>query len=136
MSFHVLPLSVLTCHCNVGAGLPLASEIKDTVSSAHFVCDKGCVVTVGGLFDGVLQVMLTSLSRGVSAVFDVVKSALYWMYCEVPPIVAPLEGMAVHDKLNIVVLELDCLCDNCKVVPTGTSAVQEAVPQFFKTPAS
>jgi len=38
---------VFTCHCTVGAGPPLAPELKVTLSPAHFVCDAGCVVTCG-----------------------------------------------------------------------------------------
>ena len=46
MLFQVVPL-VLSCHCTVGAGLPLAPELKITLSPAHFVCEAGCVVTEG-----------------------------------------------------------------------------------------
>src|SRR5688572_27382877 len=42
----VVPL-VLSCHCTVGAGLPLATELKITFNPAHFVCDAGWVVTAG-----------------------------------------------------------------------------------------
>ena len=42
----VVPL-VLSCHCTVGAGLPLAAELKLTFVPAQVVCDDGCVVTVG-----------------------------------------------------------------------------------------
>ena len=44
--FQLVPL-VLSCHCTVGAGLPLASERKITLSPAHFVCAVGCVITEG-----------------------------------------------------------------------------------------
>jgi hypothetical protein len=43
---HVVPF-VLTCHCTVGTGVPVADEIKLTLIPAHTVCDNGCVVTVG-----------------------------------------------------------------------------------------
>ena len=46
MLFQVVPL-VLSCHCTVGAGLPLAAEIKLAVKPAHLVCVDGCVVTAG-----------------------------------------------------------------------------------------
>ena len=42
----LVPL-VLSCHCTVGAGLPLAKELKLTFKPAHFVCDAGWVVTAG-----------------------------------------------------------------------------------------
>ena len=44
--FQFVPL-VLSCHCTVGKGLPLAAELKITFSPAHFVCATGCVVTEG-----------------------------------------------------------------------------------------
>ena len=46
MLFQFVPF-VLSCHCTVGAGLPLAAELKLTFKSAHFVCDAGWVVTTG-----------------------------------------------------------------------------------------
>ena len=42
---HVVPL-VLSCHCTVGAGLPVAADVKLTLVPAHLVCDEGCVVMV------------------------------------------------------------------------------------------
>ena len=44
--FQLVPL-VLSCHCTVGEGLPLAAELKITFSPAHFVCATGCVITEG-----------------------------------------------------------------------------------------
>ena len=35
---------VFTCHCTVGAGLPVAADVKLTFAPAHFDCDEGCVV--------------------------------------------------------------------------------------------
>ena len=46
MLFQLVPL-VLSSHCTVGAGLPLAAELKLTFKPAHFVCDAGWVVTAG-----------------------------------------------------------------------------------------
>ena len=40
MLFQLVPL-VLSSHCTVGAGLPLAAELKLTFKPAHFVCDAG-----------------------------------------------------------------------------------------------
>ena len=42
----LVPL-VLTCHCTVGEGLPVAAELKLALFPAHLVCEEGCVVTVG-----------------------------------------------------------------------------------------
>ena len=46
MLFQLVPL-VLSCHCTVGIGLPLAAELKLAVKPEHLVCDTGCVVTAG-----------------------------------------------------------------------------------------
>jgi hypothetical protein len=40
MFVQVVPF-VLSCHCTVGAGPPLAPELKITISPAHFVCEDG-----------------------------------------------------------------------------------------------
>jgi len=53
--FQLVPL-VLSSHCTVGAGLPLAAELKLTLKPAHFVCDAGWVVTTG---DTILTSTLT-----------------------------------------------------------------------------
>ena len=47
MSLKVLPPSVLTCHCTVGVGLPLAAAVKVAVSPALTVRFVGFVVIVG-----------------------------------------------------------------------------------------
>jgi hypothetical protein len=44
--FQVVPL-VLDCHCTVGAGLPLAAELKFTTDPAHAACDAGCKEIAG-----------------------------------------------------------------------------------------
>lgn len=41
---HVVPL-LLTCHCTVGAGLPLAAETKLAFAPAHLDWETGWVVT-------------------------------------------------------------------------------------------
>ena len=38
---------VLTCHCAVGTGVPVADEVKLTLVPAHIDCDTGWEVTVG-----------------------------------------------------------------------------------------
>ena len=43
----VWPPSVLTIHCTVAAGLPLAAAVKVAVPPALTVCAVGLVVTVG-----------------------------------------------------------------------------------------
>jgi hypothetical protein len=46
MSAHVVPL-VLTCHCTVGVGEPLAAAMKLAVDPEVTVRLVGCVVTAG-----------------------------------------------------------------------------------------
>ena len=38
---------MLTCHCTVGAGVPLAAEVKIAFEPEHLDCAAGCVVTTG-----------------------------------------------------------------------------------------
>ena len=54
----VLPPSVLTCHCTLGAGPPLAAAVKVTVAPAFTVCEIGSVATAGA--DWTPGTMLTS----------------------------------------------------------------------------
>ena len=76
-SFHVLPLSVLTCHCTVGKGLPLAAETNVAGLPAQTACEAGWVVTTGISAAGSLQLKLISFKTGVSAVLVAANSALY-----------------------------------------------------------
>ena len=46
----LVPLFVLTCHCTVGAGVPLAVAIKVAVPPTATVCASGCLVIAGGVF--------------------------------------------------------------------------------------
>jgi hypothetical protein len=48
----VVPPSVLTCHCTVGAGVPLAAAVKLTLFPAATAWFVGFVVTVGAEFTG------------------------------------------------------------------------------------
>ena len=50
MLLNVEPPSVDTCHCTVGAGVPLAAAVKLTLAPAQTVWFTGFVVTVGGVF--------------------------------------------------------------------------------------
>src|SRR5437660_649193 len=43
----LLPPSVLTCHCTVGAGVPLAAAVKVALLPAHTVWPVGWVVMPG-----------------------------------------------------------------------------------------
>src|SRR2546422_889009 len=50
MSVKVPPPSVLSCHCTVGAGRPLAADVNVAVLPAHAVWGVGWAVTDGGTF--------------------------------------------------------------------------------------
>src|SRR5438034_17779 len=47
MSLNVMPPSVESCHCTVGAGEPLAAAVKVTGVPAHTFWSVGFVVTSG-----------------------------------------------------------------------------------------
>ena len=47
MLLQVEPPSMLTCHCTVGVGLPVAAAVKVAVCPALTVTLAGLVVTVG-----------------------------------------------------------------------------------------
>src|SRR5213594_3519011 len=49
MLLKVTPPSVLTCHCTVGVGAPVAAAVKVAVWPAFTVWFTGCVVMVGGV---------------------------------------------------------------------------------------
>jgi hypothetical protein len=49
-SLKVAPPSVLTCHWTVGAGVPLAAALKETLLPAQTVWLEGFVVTAGATF--------------------------------------------------------------------------------------
>src|SRR4051812_16223305 len=48
MSLKVMPPSVLTCHCTLGLGVPLALTLKVT-DPGHTVCELGSSATTGSL---------------------------------------------------------------------------------------
>ena len=45
----VNPLPLLACHCNVGAGVPLAADVNDTEVPAQTFALSGLVVTAGAI---------------------------------------------------------------------------------------
>jgi hypothetical protein len=47
---NVAPPLVLTCHCTVGVGIPLAAAVKETLLPAHTVWSEGFVVIAGATF--------------------------------------------------------------------------------------
>ena len=44
-----MPPSLLTCHCALGVGLPLAAPVKETEVPAHTVLFVGLAVTTGAV---------------------------------------------------------------------------------------
>ena len=71
-SVKVPPPSVLTCHCTVGLGLPLAAAVNVAVWLAKTVWFAGFVVTAGPTS----TVRVAALEVAVPATF--VKTARYW----------------------------------------------------------
>lgn len=47
----VAPPSVLTCHCTVGVGVPLAAVLNEAVKPAHPDWTVGLVPTTGATFN-------------------------------------------------------------------------------------
>ena len=47
ISFQSTPLFVLTCHCRVGAGFPVAEAVKLTLVPGSAVAALGAPVTTG-----------------------------------------------------------------------------------------
>src|ERR1043166_8506682 len=61
---HVIPPSLLTCHCTVGLGVPLAAEIIVTLLFLHTLVSNGVfVVMVGKVHDVVVQVLFAVLKQ-------------------------------------------------------------------------
>src|SRR5258706_3923250 len=52
---------VLTCHCTVGAGLPLEAAVKLTGAPSHAVVSLGFVVTVGAVLTGSVAAVVVAV---------------------------------------------------------------------------
>jgi len=53
---HVVPPSVLICHCNVGIGVPVTATVKGALLPASTLWLAGCCVMVGGVNAGLYAV--------------------------------------------------------------------------------
>src|ERR1019366_7948820 len=83
---NVTPLSVLTCHCTVGAGFPLAAAVKLGVAPTVTVWFTGFVVTAGAVLGtGWLQpaaskaptnAIISSVRRANRALTDIYSSSV------------------------------------------------------------
>src|SRR6185369_15959972 len=73
MSLNVTPPSMLSCHCTVGAGLPLAVAVKVTLPG-HTVWLAGFNVTTGPLSRVKIAAVL-----GTLAAHTLLKRARYWL---------------------------------------------------------
>ena len=72
ISLQLVPLLVLTCHCTVGVGVPVADAVKVAVPPEHVVTFDGCVVITG-------EGLMVSVAGFVVADPQVlVNTALYW----------------------------------------------------------
>src|SRR5437899_5799623 len=72
---NVPPPSVLTCHCTVGVGEPVAAAVKVAVWPALTVWFAGCVVIVGGV--GEFTVRVAAVLVAIPAEF--VNTARDWV---------------------------------------------------------
>jgi len=52
-------LLMLTYHCTLGAGTPLAAAVKVAFCPAHTACACGCMVTIGGVVATVVGTSVT-----------------------------------------------------------------------------
>ena len=64
----VNPLPLLACHCNVGAGVPLAATVNDTTPPGQTLVLAGSRVTAGAV-----------LTVNVATAEVVLPQALLWM---------------------------------------------------------
>ena len=68
-----MPPSVLTCHCTVGVGLPLAAAVKVAVWPALTVSLLGLLVTAGAKSTVSVAGVVVALRPAV-----LLKTASYW----------------------------------------------------------
>src|SRR4051812_29384028 len=70
----VVPPSVLTCHCAVGVGAPLAAAVKVMVLPTCWARFAGCCVMVGAAVE-----TLRVAGALVALPTELVKTARYWL---------------------------------------------------------
>ena len=61
MSVKVAPPSVLSCHCMVGAGIPLAVATKPAVAFSHTVRLEGSVATEVATFTVIIAAVVIAV---------------------------------------------------------------------------
>src|SRR5882672_7279422 len=107
MLLNVTP-SVLTCHCTVGVGEPVAAAVKVAVWPAVTVWFVGWVVIVGSV--GEFTVSVAALVVAVPAEF--VNTARYWFpLCNKLAVKLSVVEVAPETSLNATpALVLTCHC--------------------------
>jgi len=132
----LIPLFVLTCHCTIGAGAPLAADIKVTLFPEQIVCVVGCVVTEGAV-TGAAQLIAISFNTGVKLISGEARVARYCIYLEVTPTGLPDAAIVVNpDQVTSGTAVFPVLAAIVTLVPAGKSEFQEALPQALELPAS
>jgi hypothetical protein len=107
---NVTPPSVLTCHCTVGVGEPVAAAVKVAVWPALTVWFAGSVVIVGGV--GEFTVSVAAVVVAVPAAF--VNTARYWFpFCD--KVVVKLRAVEVAPETLLNVTPLSVLTCHCTV---------------------
>ena len=95
---NVTPPSVLTCHCTVGVGEPVAAAVKVAVWPALTVWLAGCVVIVGGV--GEFTVSVAVVVVAVPAEF--VNTARYrFPFCDEAVVKLRVVEVAAETLLNV-----------------------------------
>src|SRR5206468_1373902 len=120
------PPSVLTCHCTVGVGLPLAADVNVAVLPAHTVWGVGWVVTDGGTF----TVRVAAVVVAVPQVF--VNTARYCLPLSAPAAVK-LRVVVVAPGMSVNVappLMLTCHCTVGVGVPLAAAVNVAVWPAF------
>src|SRR2546425_2589315 len=94
----VAPPSVLTCHCTVGVGEPVAAVVKVAVWPAFTVWFAGCVAMTGGV--GEFTVSVAAVVVAVPAEF--VNTARYWFpLCDKAVVKLSVVEVAPATLLNV-----------------------------------
>ena len=117
----VNPPPLLACHCNVGAGVPLAADVNDTDVPAQTFVLNGLTMTLG--------LLIVSVATPEVAALQVVENtARNWLLlCET--LAVKLSGLLVAPGMLVNPLPLlACHCRDDAGVPLATDVNDTEVP--------
>src|SRR5207249_745610 len=117
----VNPLPLLACHCNVGAGVPLAADVNDTTVPAQRFVLSGSVVILG-----LLIVSVATLEVRLPQVLE--NTARYWLLlCDM--LVVKHNGLLVCRGMFVNAPPLlACHCNVGTGVPVAAAVNETTVP--------